>query len=78
MSPTEQAKNQRRQWQGTKTPPGDRMEKKTLGETRLSRWASSPLTNSEQYMIMIQAALQVRSQSGTDIQNIYQSHHAGM
>jgi len=26
----------RQQWQGTKTPSGDRMEKKTLGEHRLS------------------------------------------
>ena len=33
------------------------MEKKTLGETRLSRGASSPLANSEQCFIMIQAAI---------------------
>jgi len=36
MSPTKKAKA-RQQWQGTKTPSGDRMEKKTLGEPRLSR-----------------------------------------
>jgi hypothetical protein len=31
------SKPPRQQWQGTKTPSGERMEKKTLGETRLSR-----------------------------------------
>ncbi len=35
--------SQRRQRQGTKTPSVTELEKKTLGETRLSRGASSPL-----------------------------------
>jgi len=38
-------RRKRQQWQGTKTPSGDRMEKKTLGEPRLSQGASPPLAN---------------------------------
>jgi len=57
----------RQQWQGNKTPSGDRMEekKKNLGGSRLS--LHSPLANkrmNEQCMIMFQGALQVRSQIG--------------
>jgi len=50
---------QRWQWQGTKTPLGDRMDKKSRGPVLF--WLTK-----EQCMIMIQAALQVRSQIGLE------------
>jgi len=70
MSPTKQAKSQGKE---PKPPSGDKMEKKNLGRTH-----SVPLnpTHSggpvllwpmkEQCMIMIQAALQVRSQIASE------------
>ena len=75
MSPTKQAKSQWQQrWKKAKKVTEARNynsisvingEKKTLGETRLSRSVLLWPTN-EQCMIMIQAALQVRSQIGSE------------